>query len=220
MSAPGVAQAARVLAGLGLVTAFGHVSARSGDTVWITPPIEPALAEESGLVPVPLAARELPPGAPPETWLHLAVYRARPDVRAVARAQPESAFVLGAIATELVPLHGQASWLGRRVAVHPEPRLQRSVELASAAAESLGDADAVVLRGNGALTTGATPGAAVARMWLLDMACRIRVQAGQAGDPLPLSEDEIEAWRAAAPSLLERLWKHLLRISDTEGTNR
>lgn len=220
MSAAAVAQAARVLAGLGLVTAFGHVSERSGDTVLITPPIEPALAGESGLVSVPVDTGELPPGAPPETWLHLAVYRARPEVRAVARAQPESSFVLGAVADELVPLHGQASWLGRRVPVHPEARLQRSAALASAAARSLGDADALVLRGNGALTTGLTPGVAVARMWLLDMACRIRVQAGQAGNPVPLTEDEIEAWRAAAPSLLERLWKHLLRTSPTEGPNR
>ncbi len=27
--------------------------------------------------------------------------------------------------------------------------------------------------------------------------------------PRPLDDDEIAAWRAAAPPLLERLWRHL-----------
>jgi ribulose-5-phosphate 4-epimerase/fuculose-1-phosphate aldolase len=220
VSAAAVAEAARVMARLGLVTAFGHVSVRDGDTVLVTPPVELAQVEAADLVRVPLAAEELPAAAPLETWLHLAVYRARPEVRAVARAQPESSFTLGAVATELVPLHGQASWLGRRVPVHPGTRLLRSADLAAAAASSLGDADALVLRGNGAVTTGLTPGVAVARMWLLDMACRIQVQARQAGDPKPLADEDIAAWRTAAPSLLERLWRHLLRTSEPEGPNR
>ena len=104
------------------------------------------------------AAGELPAGTAPETWAHLAIYRARPDVGAAVRAQPESAFAASAIATELVPLHGQASWLGRRIPVHGSARLLRDRDRAEAAADTLADADAVLLRGNGALTVGADPG--------------------------------------------------------------
>ncbi|MGI5132941.1 class II aldolase/adducin family protein [Pseudonocardia sp. CA-107938] len=203
-----VVRAARTLARHGLVTAFGHVSARIGDHVVVTPPVAPAAVTMDGLVTVDPAADRLPADAAPETWAHVAIYRARPDVGAVARAQPESAFAAAAVCAELTPLHGQAAWLGRRVPVHPVARLLRTAELATAAAGTLGGADAVLLRGNGALTTGASPGLAVARMWLLDAACRVRLAiAGHAARTL--DDDEIAAWQAAGPALLERLWRHL-----------
>lgn len=208
-----ITEAARVLAALGLVDAFGHVSARSRDSVMITPPTSLAEVDEADLVTVAVDAEELPAAAPPETWLHLAVYRVRPDVVAVARAHPESTLAAGACVDSLDPLHGQASWLGRRVPVHPVPRLLRTTALASHAAASLGGADAMVLRGNGAVTTGASPGVAVARMYLLDAACRVWATAAE---PKPLEEEDIAAWRTVAPPLLDRLWSHLAR-TNAEG---
>jgi HCOMODA/2-hydroxy-3-carboxy-muconic semialdehyde decarboxylase len=203
-----VVEAARVLAALGLVDAFGHVSTRAGDALLITPPTALDQAEGSDLMLVPLDTMDLPSGAPPETWLHLAIYRARADVMAIARAQPEDTLAVGADHTELAPIHGQAAWLGRRVPVHPVPRLLRTVELATAAAATLGENDAMVLRGNGAVTTGTEPGIAVARMHLLATACRVHAAAH---DPVPLDDDDITTWRAAAPPLLHRLWLHLAR---------
>ena len=78
----------------------------------ITPPIAPGDVTADVLVTLDAAAGELPAGTAPETWAHLAVYRARPDVGAVARAQPEVAFAAAAIAEELAPLHGQACLAG------------------------------------------------------------------------------------------------------------
>ena len=49
--------------------------------------------------------------------------------------------------------------------------LLRSAELAGSAAGRLPEGEALLLRGNGALTLGATPGVAVARRWLLSAAC-------------------------------------------------
>ncbi|MTD56888.1 class II aldolase/adducin family protein [Amycolatopsis pithecellobii] len=207
-------EAAHVLARLGLVTAFGHVSVRQGENVLVTPPADLGTVREDELITVPLDATELPAGAPPEVWLHLAIYRRRPDAGAIARAQPEALFVAGAVTDELRPLHGQAAWLGARVPVHPVPRLLRSEELATAAAETLGDSEAIVLRSNGGAALGATPGLAVARMWLLDVACRVWTQAHQGGKPEPLGEDDITAWRAAEGPLLERLWQHLKRKTE------
>lgn len=207
--AEAVARAALVLARLGLVTAFGHVSARRGDQVLITPAADLAEISAADLVTVDLDAEVLPPAAAAETWAHLAVYRRRPDVRAIARAQPPSTFVAGAMATDLRPLYGQAAWLGRRVPVHPGARLLRSRELADAAAATLAEHDAMVLRGNGALTTATSPGLAVTRMWLLDTACQVWSDTRRGGPAQPLSDDDIDAWRAAAPPLLDRLWRHL-----------
>jgi HCOMODA/2-hydroxy-3-carboxy-muconic semialdehyde decarboxylase len=207
-----VAEAALVLAGLGLVTAFGHVSARMDGAMLITPAADLADVTEGGLIRVPMEVAALPPGAPAEAWAHLALYQRRADADAVARAQPASAFAAGAAARAagaIWPLYGQAAWLGERVPVHDDARLLRSPGLAEAAAMSLPDGEALLLRGNGALTLGATPGLAVARMWILSAACQTFLDAGAGGAVTRLSAAETESWRAVGGELLPRLWRHL-----------
>jgi ribulose-5-phosphate 4-epimerase/fuculose-1-phosphate aldolase len=210
-----VADAARVLAGLGLVTAYGHVSSRAGGDIVITPAADLAEVDEADLIEIPVDATSLPPGAPAESWLHLHLYRARPDVNAIARAQPPAAFAAAATTGELRPYHGQASWLGRAVPVHDDARLLRSAELAEAAARVLTDGEALLLRGNGAVTTGASPGLAVARMWLLSAACQVWLSVGRYGHGRPLTDTEVTSWRTVQPELLPRLWQHLRRRAGT-----
>jgi len=218
-----VAEAGNVLARLGLVTAYGHVSARAGEDMLITPAADLAQVTASQVIAVPLTtAPPLPAGVPAEAWAHLALYRARPDAAAIARAQPVSALAAAATTTSLVPLHGQAAWLGESVPVHDSAALLRSPELAERAARSLAVGEAVLLRGNGAITLGATPGLAVARMWVLAAACEVYLAArgvretmgtgfGTPYSVTPLSADEIASWRAAGDELLPRLWQHLRR---------
>ena len=218
-----VAGAANVLARLGLVTAYGHVSARDGESMLITPAADLAGVIASGVIEVPLATAgrpggTLPAGAPAEAWAHLALYRARPDAAAIARAQPASAFAVAAAVTVLVPLHGQAAWLGESVPVHHDAALLRSAEQAERAADRLPAGEALLLRGNGAVTLGATPGLAVARMWLLAAACDVYLAARSAAGAVsgaspvtPLSAEEIASWRAVGGELLPRLWVHLRR---------
>ena len=211
-----VAEAANVLARLGLVTAYGHVSARAEDAMLITPAADLACVTASQVIVVPLtAAPPLPAGVPAEAWVHLALYRARPDAAAIVRAQPASGFTAAAAATSpspegLVPLHGQAAWLGESVPVHDSATLLRSPELAERAADSLPRGEALLLRGNGAITLGAAPGLAVARMWVLAAACEIHL-AARGASVTPLSADEIASWRAVGDELLPRLWQHLRR---------
>jgi HCOMODA/2-hydroxy-3-carboxy-muconic semialdehyde decarboxylase len=204
-------QAAHVLARLGLVTAYGHVSARGGARMLITPAADLATVTGSDLVDVPIDAHRLPAGAPAEAWAHLALYRARPDAQSIARAQPAGALAAAAAVTALTPLHGQAAWLGESVPVHDSAHLLRSADLADRAARSLPAGEALLLRGNGAVTLGATPGLAVARMWLLSAACDIWLAARGAGQVTPLTAEEIASWRAAGDELLPRLWQHLRR---------
>ena len=211
-----VAEAARVLARLGLVTAFGHVSARAGGAMLITPAADLASVTADLVVEVSLRSREglLPAGAPAEAWAHLALYQARPDAAAIARAQPPGAFAAAAAVSVMVPLHGQAAWLGESVPVYDDATLLRSAEQAERAARGLPDGEALLLRGNGALTLGATPGLAVARMWLLGAACDVYLKAlatSGANPVTPLSAGEIASWRAVSGELLPRLWQHLRR---------
>ena len=222
-----VAEAANVLARLGLVTAYGHISARAGESMLITPAADLAGVTAASVIEVPLAtgarptgalptgalpAGALPAGAPAEAWAHLALYRARPDAAAIARAQPAAAFAVAAVVTMMVPLHGQAAWLGESVPVHDDAALLRSPDQAERAARCLPDGEALLLRGNGALTLGAAPGLAVARMWLLAAACDVylaALAASGANPVTPLSAGEIASWRAVGGELLPRLWQHL-----------
>jgi HCOMODA/2-hydroxy-3-carboxy-muconic semialdehyde decarboxylase len=211
-----------VLARLGLVTAYGHISARAGESMLITPAADLAGVTAASVIEVPLATGALPTGAlptgvlpagaPAEAWAHLALYRARPDAAAIARAQPAAAFAVAAVVTMMVPLHGQAAWLGESVPVHDDAALLRSPDQAERAARCLPDGEALLLRGNGALTLGAAPGLAVARMWLLAAACDVYLAALAASgtNPVtPLSAGEIASWRAVGGELLPRLWQHL-----------
>jgi ribulose-5-phosphate 4-epimerase/fuculose-1-phosphate aldolase len=202
-------EAAHVLSRLGLVTAYGHVSARTGASMLITPAADLGTVTEATVVEVPLVASSLPPAAPAEAWAHLALYRARSDAGSIARAQPASAFAAAATTTALAPLHGQAAWLGESVPVHDSAHLLRSAELAERAAGSLPTGEALLLRGNGALTLGATPGVAVARMWLLAAACETFVATRATGRVTTLTGEEIASWRAVGDELLPRLWQHL-----------
>ena len=204
-------EAAHVLSGLGLVTAFGHVSARAGASMLITPAADLGTVSESAVVEVPLEATALPATAPAEAWAHLALYRARPDAGAIVRAQPASAFAAASTTRSLVPLHGQAAWLGESVPVHDSAHLLRSADLADRAARSLPAGEALLLRGNGAITLGATPGVAVARMWLLAGACDTWLAAQATGQVKPLTPEEVASWRAVRDELLPRVWQHLRR---------
>lgn len=206
--------AGRALAAERLVTAFGHVSARtSAGAARITPP-QPlgSLRGDTRLLELSLERDELPPGAPGEAWIHWAVYRARPDVNAVCRAQPSCATACGVGGRPIRALHGQGAFLGKEVPVHEDARLVRSQELGVAVAERLGGGSAVLLRGNGAVTVGATVGEAVARMWVLEASARINLAAP---DAHPLDPEEFAAWAQVAPEILERIWRYLTREEPT-----
>lgn len=115
------------------------------------------------------------------------------------------------------PLYGQAAWLGERVPVHNGAALLRTAELAGRAAGRLAAGEALLLRGNGALTLGVAPGLAAARMWLLSAACEAYLAARAAGPVTALSAAEIASWRAVSSELLPRLWQHLRRRANSQS---
>ena len=211
-----LAAAGRVLAAERLVSAFGHVSVRDGDDLVITPPTPLSRVNPHRCVRIPLDSLDLPVGTPREAWLHLTIYRSRPEVRAICRAQPEIATALGSTDRPIVPLHGQGAFCGPEVVVFDDAQSIRKSARAVRLAEALGDQNAVILRGNGAVTVGVDIGRATARMWVLEMSARMNAAASAAGTVRPLSPEDQHAWRATESELLGRLWRHLARTHAPE----
>lgn len=205
-----VTRAAHVLAALGLADAFGHVSARiDAETYLITPPEPLADARPDRLVRVGLGASP-PSSAPREAWLHSVAYRRRPELTGVARAQPPAAFAAGAMSGTWRPVHGHGALLGPAIPIHDVALLARDQARADAVVTTLGDGRAVVMRASGALTVAPEgPGAAVAAMWVVETAARMRCALVGARGIRELSAEEAAAWTALAPELLSRIWSYL-----------
>jgi HCOMODA/2-hydroxy-3-carboxy-muconic semialdehyde decarboxylase len=203
--------AGRALAAAGLVTAFGHVSTREGeDGFFITPP-KPlgSLEPDEPLLEISLAEEELPEGVPGEAWIHWAIYKSRPEVEGICRAQPPISTAVTSAGVPIRPLHGQGAFLGEEVPVYDDARLIRSRDAGEALAKRLGDAGGVVMRGNGAVTVGKSIGTAVARMWVLEVSAEINRTAAAVGTPQVLNGEEFSYWESVSDQILSRIWSYL-----------
>jgi L-fuculose-phosphate aldolase len=190
-----VAQVSRRLHAAGWVANHdGNVSVRLGrDRFLITPTATSKLdVQESMLVVVDGAGTVVegtrkPPG---ELELHLAAYRARPDVQAVVHAHPPYATAFGAARVPLEPicLPEAVVSLGRvPLAPFAMPKTSLAVEAVS---RCLAEADAVLLPGNGALTVAHELGLAVLRMELVEHLAKVLHHARALGGAQPLPPEE------------------------------
>jgi HCOMODA/2-hydroxy-3-carboxy-muconic semialdehyde decarboxylase len=207
-----VVRVCRVLDQRGLVEGFGHVTVRlPGGNMLITPARGPGLATEDELL-VFSPEGELVAGregtAPLERWMHLAIYRARPDVNAICRTHSRMAAALGVANVPVRPSHGFGGMLGTEVPVHPENDLITSDAMGREVAATLGDRQGVLLRGNGALVTGATLPQACVRAIYLEEAAWMQVVAAGVGGAIPFTPEELAARQRWYDVEVERAWEY------------
>jgi len=213
-----IVRAARILDTERLVEAFGHVSARARDgrgteLVLITPRRALSLVGTADLATLDLATGDTLRGRPPlEAALHLAIYRARPDVGAICRTHSPMVAVFGALGRPIRPVHGFGTWLGSRVPVFETTLLVADGKLATRVAAALGDGPALILRGNGAFVAGATIAEATFKAIVLEEAAWIGYQAALLGRPRFYPASAIAA-RLAMDRTDEplRAWAHYAR---------
>jgi ribulose-5-phosphate 4-epimerase/fuculose-1-phosphate aldolase len=150
-----VALANRIVHAAGLVTAFGHVSARlpgAPDRFLFPTRASPALAEAGRLLVLDLDGNRVAGQGEPNTefWIHARIYAARPDVGAVAHVHSPACVVLGQIGQPLLPLHNHGGMFAEGVPLFERIGLIRSRELGDQVAATLGGRRAMFLRGHGA----------------------------------------------------------------------
>ncbi|HEX6511524.1 MAG TPA: class II aldolase/adducin family protein [Chloroflexota bacterium] len=209
-----VALSCRMLGHQGVTKgSFGHVSARipGSDHVLIKSkgPDEEALefATERDVITIRLdgSVVEASDGleAPHETAMHLAVYRARPEISSVIHSHPEPVVVLTACEKPLVPMYGaydgQASLrlLEEGIPTYPRSITVTDDELGAEFMAVMGSRRACLLRGHGLTTAGGSVEEATLTSLRVFELARLNYLAYAIGGPLPVPDLEDHRRRAA-----------------------
>lgn len=207
----------RILDGERLTDAFGHLSARGGPAdLLMTPRVGPGLVRDPGeLLAVTLDGEVVqgdPALLPGEAAIHLGILRARPDVTAVCRFHGASLMAYSTLGTPLPPTIGAAMAFGGPVPVFDTALTVTNVEAGDALAAELGPGVAVMLRGFGAVTVGASVGDAVVRATLLERSASAVLAARAIGEPVEYTVEQAAAFAgrtAVVAEQLSRAWTYL-----------
>ena len=180
--------ACRVLTHFRIVEGFGHVSVRIAGTERILITLRRALGlvTEAELVEVDLAGGQVAgEGSPPlEAAMHLAIYRRRADVMAIARGHPRMSRPSLAPASRFAwRMDLRQSWSGG-TGVPRSRFLSSNTEMADGVADALGDGEAVILQSNGMLAVGQTVPHACVQALFLEETAELQLRA-QAADLTP-----------------------------------
>ena len=174
----------------------GNISVRlKGDRLLITPTAYSKLdVDDQSLIIVDMDGKVLEGRKKPfsELELHLAAYRARPEIEVVLHAHPPCATAFGLVGLELGPVAMPeiVVSLGDRIPTVPRamPKTPEAVKGVEAAASQV---DAMLLAGHGALTLGADLNQALLRMELVEHYAKILTAARQLGQVEPLAQGDV-----------------------------
>lgn len=203
--------ACRAVGRAGLAHAYGHCSARLDEQSFLVSPAKPLalVSDHDAPVRVPLVG-PLPAGALPEVRLHQQIYRRRADAGGIARFQSPKLMSLSTLGRAPKARHGLGSYFAPEPPLWPDPRLVRDDATADAVAAALGNARAIVLRGNGAITVGRSLEGAVVLAWFLEDAARVELDVLATGlDGLVYDVSEAADRAVASGRLFERMWDWL-----------
>lgn len=211
-----VRRAARALGRAGLVHAYGHCSTRLDAGHFLVCAARPmgliAPGEDGTVVPVD---GPLPEGVLGEVRIHQHIYRRRPDVGGVVRSMPPKTMSLSTLRLTPKARHGTGSYFAPHAPLWDDPQLIRTEAQAAAVAATLADSRAVVMRGNGAVTVGASLEEAVVFTWYLEDAARVELDvlsvlsAQCAGAEALFSAEEAKLRAVGSGRIYERMWEYL-----------
>jgi ribulose-5-phosphate 4-epimerase/fuculose-1-phosphate aldolase len=185
----------KVLQKQGVVDVYGHVSARlPGDRILSTPHMPPGKAALRDLITIDMEGKKLEGFGEPngETAMHTSIYKARPDVQCILHYHPDEVIAISAAGQGIKVVANCGVHFYRGTPIYDSPVLIRNGELGDKVAKTLGDRNAVLLRGHGG-TVVAHDLDTLLRLGLdLVRAARIQIMAGSLGTAKTHSEAECE----------------------------
>jgi HCOMODA/2-hydroxy-3-carboxy-muconic semialdehyde decarboxylase len=194
----------RALDRAGLAGPFGHCSLRvDADTFLVTPPHPLRVLGTRPCVVAPVHG-PLPDGVLPEVRLDQAVYRARPDVCAIAAITPASVDALVVAGRSIAACDPHAGHFGEGPVRHDGPESPADDAGAAALAAALGAGAALVRRHGGAVVVGETAARALALGVFLDEAAAAALRR-EAAAPTA-APPRVASW---ADRRAERVWEYV-----------
>jgi ribulose-5-phosphate 4-epimerase/fuculose-1-phosphate aldolase len=204
----------------GVLDAFGHISVRdqrNSGRFWMSRSIAPAQVTRDDLLlfglsgnPVDGSSRKLFL----ERFIHSEIYRARPDVMAVAHTHSPMLIVYSVSSTRLRPLSQVSGFLGTGAPVFDirsvdkgGDMLIRTPELGKALARKLGQSALVLMRGHGSATVGDSIRQLVWRAIYAEVNAQQQIQAMLMGRVKYLSRQEARHAARTIPNDPDRAWE-------------
>jgi HCOMODA/2-hydroxy-3-carboxy-muconic semialdehyde decarboxylase len=210
----------RILADQGVLDGFGHVSVRDendSDRFWMSRNIAPALVTSKDILEydrdgAPIDAQGK--GVYLERFIHAAIYRARPDVKAIVHSHSPGVIPFGVTGVALRPVFHMGAFLGSgapifdiRDAAGATNMLISDNRLGDALAKTLGGNTVVLLRGHGATIVGTSIPQVVFRAYYTEVNARLQAAALALGKVNYLTPEEAAKASANLDGLVVRPWE-------------
>jgi len=160
---------------------------------------------------------EAAPGlkAPSEVFIHSEIYKARPDVGAIAHIHSENviAFTLTEESPCLKLMRCDAVRWRSGIPTHPDPTRIRDNQQGAELAATLGPHRAALMRAHGAVLVAPDARAVFADTIQFDENARAQILAARIGTPAPLTEAELDALSEASPPkfidhYMNKIWQY------------
>ena len=210
----------RILAGLGVLDGFGHVSVRHperADRFVLARSLAPEQVTRHDLMTFDLASK--PQNGDPrspylERFIHGAIYARRADVRAIVHSHAAAVIPFAASSVALRAIYHMGCFLGTGVPVFEirekfgtTDMLIRTGEQGVALAETLADHSVVLMRGHGYCAVGGSIPEAVFRAYYAQLNAELQQRAIALGGSVDyLSAEEAIKYDETNRSVLGRPW--------------
>lgn len=212
-----LAMSSRMLFNAGLVDYSGHVSVRipGSDHLLILPhPISRATVRPDDMVVTDFAGKliEGKYKAPSEVFMHARAYKARSDIQSVAHLHNHMVATLSMVNKPFYPASSNpGAFFGPGpLPLYMDPALIHTIEQGDAVARTLGQADAVMLRGHGSMVVAQSIEWVFAACVDLEEAASRYYKASLLGAVMVYNEDETERVMKGRrkESVVQKIWDH------------
>lgn len=144
--------ACKVLQNQGMVDGYGHLTARLPDNrILSTPHMPPGKVALRDIIVIDAQGKKLEGFGEPngETAMHTSIYKARPDVSCILHYHPDELVAVSITSQGIRVVANCGVQFYRGTPIYDSPVLIRNSELGDKVAQTLGDRNAVLLRGHG-----------------------------------------------------------------------
>jgi ribulose-5-phosphate 4-epimerase/fuculose-1-phosphate aldolase len=185
--------ACKIYQSQGLLDGFGHVTLRlSQERILSTPKMPPGKVSMRDFIIVDTNGNKLDGWGEPngETPMHTAIYKARPDVKCILHYHPDELIAASVVAQGIRVVANCGVFFHQGTPVFDSPELIVTQALGKRVADTLGDHNALLLRGHGATVVGGDLDELVRLGINLVKNVRIHIMATALGTPKIHSEAE------------------------------